>query len=82
MEIETFILEYIEAEYSLPADIDGHDLNYAEEGYIDSMGMIQFVVALEDEFQITFTEEELNSPEFKVVGSLADLIQKKMENVS
>ncbi len=82
MEIETFILEYIETEYSIPADIDGHAFNYAEEGYIDSMGMIQFVVALEDEFQITFTEEELNSPEFKVVGSLAALIQEKMENAS
>lgn len=77
--VKDFIVEYIQREYTLPDDIDIVNLNYVEEGYIDSLGLIQFIAVLEDEFGITFTDEELVSDDVKVVGKMVDLVIAKME---
>ena len=53
-------------------------LNYVESGYVDSMGLIQFIATIEDEFSIEFEDEELENPEIKVVGKLIELIERKM----
>lgn len=78
--VKEFIVEYIQREYTLPDDVDIANLNYVEEGYIDSLGLIQFIAVLEDEFGITFTDEELVSDDVKVVGKMADLVIAKMED--
>ena len=75
-----FIVDYIEREYSLAEDADLMSLNYVEEGYIDSLGLIQFIAVLEDEFDITFTDEELAGEEIKVIGKLAEMIDAKRRN--
>ena len=78
-DIKEFILDSIQKEYALPSSVNTDAFNYAESGYIDSVGMIRFVVELEDRFGISFTDEELSDPAFKVVGTLARMIQEKME---
>ena len=78
-EIKEFIVDYIQREYTLPADVDVMNLNYVEAGYIDSLGFVQFVALLEDEFGIVFTDEELESPDVKVVGKLAALVAHKQK---
>ena len=77
-EIKEFVLDYIQNEYDLPADADTDSFNFLEGGYIDSVGMVSFVMELEDEFGITFDDSELTSPEFGVVGSLVEMIEKKI----
>ncbi len=77
--VKDYIIDYIQREYDLPKDIDTDSFNYMENGYIDSMGLIQFVVLLEDEFSITFDDEELSLPEFKTIGGLEKIITEKME---
>ena len=57
--VKDFIVDYIQREYTIPEDTDILNLNYVEEGYIDSMGLIQFIAVIEDEFNITFTDEDL-----------------------
>ena len=76
--VAEFIIEYIQREYTIPAEIDVMELNYAESGYIDSMGLIQFIATLEDEFQIEFTDEDLENPDIKVVGKMIEIVEKKM----
>ena len=76
-EIKEFIVDYIQREYTLPADTDVMELNYIESGYIDSLGFVQFVALIEEEFDIVFTDEELDSPDMKVVGKLVALIDRK-----
>lgn len=76
-EIKEFIVDYIQREYTLPADMDVMELNYIESGYIDSLGFVQFVALIEEEFDIVFSDEELNSPDMKVVGKLVALIDRK-----
>ena len=76
-EIKEFIVDYIQREYTLPADTDVMELNYIESGYIDSLGFVQFVALIEEEFDIVFSDEELDSPDMKVVGKLVVLIDRK-----
>ena len=76
-EIKEFIVDYIQREYTLPADTDVMELNYIESGYIDSLGFLQFVALIEEEFDIVFSDEELDSPDMKVVGKLVALIDRK-----
>ena len=76
-EIKDFFVDYIQREYTLPADTDVMELNYIESGYIDSLGFVQFVALIEEEFDIVFSDEELDSPDMKVVGKLVALIDRK-----
>ena len=76
-EIKEFIVDYIQREYTLPADMDVMELNYIESGYIDSLGFVQFVALIEEEYDIVFSDEELDSPDMKVVGKLVALIDRK-----
>ena len=80
MNIEEFIVDYLQREYTISQDVDIKKLNFVDEAYIDSLGMINFIVELEDNFDITFTDEEIVSDEFKVVGTLTERIEKKLEN--
>ena len=52
--VKDFVLDYIQREYSLPNDVDVMEFNYIDSGYVDSMGLIQFIATLEDEFNISF----------------------------
>ena len=80
--VKDFIVDYIQREYTIPEDIDVMNLNYVEEGYIDSMGLIQFIAVIEDEFNITFTDEDLAREDVKVVGKMVNLVTSKMEDAS
>ena len=61
--IESFIIEYIQREYTVDENINILELNYVESGYVDSMGLIQFIATIEDEFQIEFSDDDLNNPD-------------------
>lgn len=76
--IQEFLLDYIQREYSLSDDIDFITFNYVESGYIDSMGLVQFIATIEDEFGIEFSDEDLEKPEIKVIGGLIDIIKSKI----
>lgn len=77
--IQEFVLDAIQKKYPLAADTDIASFNYVSNGYIDSLGLVQFVIELEDEFGIEFTDEDLENPDFKVVGKLVAMIEKKVE---
>lgn len=76
--VQKFVEEYIQREYTVPRNVDIKELNYIEAGYIDSLGLIQFIATIEDEFNIEFSDEELESSDIKIVGKLIALIERKM----
>ena len=41
------------------------------------MAMVQFIVLLEDEFGVAFSDDELMDPAFRTVGGLASIVAKK-----
>ena len=77
--VKEFIVDYIQREYTIPENVDIMNLNYVEEGYIDSLGLIQFIASVEDEFGIFFSDDELSGEDVKVVGRMVDLIVDKMK---
>lgn len=74
-----FIVNYLQREYELPKGIDILKFNYVESGYIDSFGLIQFIATLEDEYQIEFTDAELQNPEIKTIGGLMKIMSEKLK---
>lgn len=77
-DIQTYIVEYLQREYALPENVDFDTFNFVDEGYVDSMGMVQFIVLLEDEFGISFTDDELSDSAFRTVNGLSDIVERKM----
>lgn len=78
--IRQTILDFVEREYKLPENVDYDTFDFVEKGFVDSMGMVQFVTILEDDFDIEFSAEELLSSDFRTVGGLEKLIKNKIEN--
>lgn len=74
-----FILAELSRKGRLPADTDLDALDYRKAGYIDSIGLIKFILNIEREFDIDFSEGEVGSPDFRVVGSLVKIIEEKMK---
>lgn len=78
-DVKEFVTEYIQREYTVPEDKDIMTLNYIEEGYIDSMGFIQFISTIEDEFGIEFEVEDIENPDMRIVGKLVEIINSKLD---
>lgn len=79
MEPREYILMMLQREYSFKEGADVDDIDYIEEGYMDSIGLVQFIIDLEAEYDIQFTDEELSSKEFRTVGKLIEMVEKKAE---
>ena len=77
-EVKDFVVEYLEREYDLPEDIDFSTFNYIESGYVDSMGFIQFIAMLEDEYDIEFSDEELADKSYQVLDTFIRLVERKI----
>lgn len=78
-DVKEFVTEYIQREYTVPEDKDIMTLNYIEEGYIDSMGFIQFISTIEDEFGIEFEVEDIENPDVRIVGKLIEIVNSKLD---
>ncbi len=75
-EIKKFVIDYIEKKGKLPKNTDIEDLNYIDSGYIDSIGIIKFIVEIEQRFNVQISDEDIMSEKFKTVKGLADIIKR------
>lgn len=53
--------------------------NYFDENVLDSMGFMLFVVEIENEFDLSFTPENLQSYEFQSIKGVAKIIYSLLE---
>ena len=68
----------LSSEYS-SENVDNIDeFNFVDSGFVDSIGLLAFMSDIEAEYGITFSEEELNSSEFRTIGTLVEMIYNKM----
>lgn len=77
-EIAEKVLDMLQAEYELPKDIDIMRFNYVDSGFVDSLGLVRFLSLIMDEFDIDFDDDEMLSPEIRVVENLVNLIANKI----
>lgn len=77
--IFNFIKDYLETIKPLNMN-DDEILNYRylDAGHIDSFGLIQFIIAIEEEFNIKLEPKDTESDEFRYVGGLIKLIEAKL----
>ena len=46
-------------------------------GHLDSFGIIQFIMAVEEEFGITLDPQDTESEEFRTIGGVIEMIKRK-----
>lgn len=68
---------YVQKKDRLPATFDADTFDYFDQGYVDSIGVIQFMGLLEERFGIAFEDADLESPEFRTLGGLVRMVLTK-----
>ena len=81
MNTEEKLKKYIMAELMFEQDEASSSLRYdeplLERGIIDSLGFIQLIEFIEEEFNIKIKDEELIPENFKTINIIAHLIKNK-----
>jgi acyl carrier protein len=77
--VDDRITAFVETQFlvRLPGEL-GFDDDLFESGHVDSFGLIEFITYLENEFGITFTDEELMSKSFRSVARIQALVKEKL----
>jgi len=58
------------------------DVDYLQEGWIDSMQFIGLISSIEDEFDIEFSNDEFQNRSFATISGLAQMIADKSDTDS
>lgn len=77
-DVQNVVCEYLNAFSPLPAN-DPLGCAYLEIEIIDSLGIIEMVLNFEDKFGVQFSARHLQSPEFRTVGGVCDIIWRLMQ---
>jgi len=75
--IEAFIAQHIADKRGLPLSDIHHDVDMFESGYVDSLGVFNMMMSLEDEFGVRFAENDLVDPRMSTVSGIAEIIHAK-----
>jgi acyl carrier protein len=79
-EIFNFIISLLEKHGPIPAENDDGRMSYRflEEGHIDSFGLNDFIMEIEDQFNVALSFEDAQSEEFRSVGGLVEIIENRI----
>tara|TARA_Y100001956_G_scaffold80071_1_gene94548 strand:+ start:181 stop:435 length:255 start_codon:yes stop_codon:yes gene_type:complete len=76
-QITQFIVEYIEENTNEAAPSIDATTEFAASGILDSFAILNLIITLESEFEITFSIDELSDESIRTVGPLAKLVDAK-----
>ncbi len=76
--ITAFIIKYFEKKKPIKDGLDINSVNYLEEGFVDSLGLMKFIVALEEEFEIEITDQDMEHDSFYLVAGLVNCCLNKV----
>ena len=54
------------------------EYSYIDAGHLDSFNTIQFILEIEERFNITLTPEDTTSEQFRNVGGLIQIVEDKL----
>jgi acyl carrier protein len=77
-DIESKMTELLVEELGLDADKITIDATFEEDLEVDSLGVVELLMALEDNFGVTIPDEEAES--LVTVGEAVDLVAKKLDS--
>ncbi len=75
-DIESKIMELLVSELGLDKDKIKPEASFEEDLEVDSLGVVELLMALEDEFGVKIPDEE--AEEIGTVGQAVDLVEKKL----
>lgn len=58
-------------------DDDSMDVNLFDSGVVDSVGILELVLFLEERFDVRFGPEDLESGAFQTLGGILDLVERR-----
>ncbi len=75
------IERFLRARYRISSDDPGFSrrVNLWEEGYVDSVGVVEVIEFLERTFTTTIPEDALFSPDFACVDGMAAVVERSLE---
>jgi acyl carrier protein len=76
-EIESKMRELLVEELGLDADKITMDATFEEDLEVDSLGVVELLMALEDNFGVTIPGEEAES--IGTVGQAVDIVEQKLQ---
>lgn len=77
-EIESKLTELLVEELGLDEDKITMDATFEEDLEVDSLGVVELLMALEDNFGVTIPDEEAES--IGTVGQAVDLVELKLQS--
>lgn len=78
IEIEEFIASVLVKKQAIPTNVAFQDYRYIESGHIDSLGIMKFILQIENQFQIEINDEDMLTDSFQFIGGLVKIIQNKL----
>jgi acyl carrier protein len=76
-EIESKLTELLVEELGLDADKITMDATFEEDLEVDSLGVVELLMALEDNFGVTIPDEEAEA--IGTVGQAVDIVELKLQ---
>jgi acyl carrier protein len=76
-EIESKLTELLVEELGLDEDKITMDATFEEDLEVDSLGVVELLMALEDNFGVTIPDEEAES--IGTVGQAVDIVEQKLQ---
>lgn len=80
-EAKDFVINYFKnkglPEFDKQADL--LECEYLEQGIIDSLGIVELITTIENEFSIVFSFQDMESSEFTTIGGLIAIIKRLLK---
>jgi acyl carrier protein len=77
-DVAVAVEDFVRREFSIGAadkNFD-HNVDLFEDGYVDSVGVIELLAFLESAFGVEIPEEDLFSPEFSTIQGIAGIVTR------
>lgn len=76
-EVKDFIIKLLEKKRPISKDIDIDSLEYFKTGHVDSLGLMKFILEIEEKFNIEISEEDMMDESFGTVDGVVDIVSRK-----
>ena len=76
--VKGFIVNQLERKQPIPSNTEIDQYRYLDVGHIDSLGVMKFVILIEQKFDIEISDSDMASDNFRSVGGLVALVCEKL----